>query len=284
MERTVRKVLAIVNLQKPDAGKVLDEIIGYFGARGVEVLRYAFDDKLGAEAIDDVDLAITLGGDGTLLYSAAALAERHVPILAVNLGKVGFLTEVSRGEWIEAYEEYQRCRVGVSERVMLRCEVMRGGTEVAAAEALNDAVITANGTSRLIHLALHLGGSNAGRYRADGVIVATPTGSTAYAMAAGGPILHPEMEAFILIPICPYTLSDRPLVVPAHERIEIEVEPSRRAEVILTLDGQRACELEPGDRVRYSMGREKCAIIRSDKRNFYEVLRSKLNWAGEPNA
>ena len=283
MERTVRKVLAIVNLQKPDAGKVLEEIIGYFAAKGVEVVRYTFDDKLD-EAIDDVDLAMTLGGDGTLLYSAAALAARRVPILAVNLGQVGFLTEVSRGEWAEAFEEYRHGRVGVSERVMLRCEVARGGRRVLEAEALNDAVITARGSARLIHLALHLGGSNAGRYRADGVIVSTPTGSTAYAMAAGGPILHPEMEAFVLIPICPYTLSDRPLVVPAHERIEIEVEPSRRAEVTLTLDGQRACDLEPGDRVGYSMGREKCAIIRSDRRNFYEVLRSKLNWAGEPNA
>ncbi len=284
MKRTVRKVLVIVNLQKPDAGKVFEEIIGYLDAQGIQVLRYCFDDKLSAEAIDDVDVAITLGGDGTLLHSAAALAASRVPILAVNLGQVGFLTEVSRGEWVEAFEEYRRGGVGLSERVMLRCEVVRRGAEVVAAEALNDAVISAREVSRLIHLELHLGGSNAGRYRADGVIVSTPTGSTAYAMAAGGPILHPEMEAFVLIPICPYTLSDRPLVVPAHERIEIEVEPSRRAEVILTLDGQRACELEPGDRVRYSMGREKCAIIRSDRRNFYEVLRSKLNWAGEPNA
>jgi len=284
LERSVRRVLAIVNLHKPDAGTVLGDIVSYFEARGIEVLRYAFDQELDDGAVYDVDLAITLGGDGTLLSSAAALAARRIPILAVNLGKVGFLTEVSRDEWTEAFEHYLCGRGNVSERIMLRCDVSRGGTEAFAAEALNDAVITTKGISRLIHLELRLAGSNAGRYRADGVIVSTPTGSTAYSMAAGGPILHPEMEAFLLVPICPYTLSDRPLVVPAHEAIEIVVEESRRAEVILTIDGQRAFPLEPGDRVRYSMGREKCAIIRSDRRDFYEVLRSKLNWAGEPNA
>lgn len=284
MERTVRKVLAIVNLQKPDAGAVLEHIIDYFSGQGIAVARFAFDEELDAEAIDDVDLAVTLGGDGTLLHSAAALAARRIPILAVNLGQVGFLTEVSRQEWARAFEEYRRGRLGVSERAMLHCEVFRQGGGVFVGEALNDAVITTRGISRLIHLELHLAGGSAGRYRADGVIVSTPTGSTAYAMAAGGPILHPEMEAFLLIPICPYTLSDRPLVVPAHERIEIQVERTRRAEVILALDGQRTFALEPGDRVRYSMGRQKCTIIRSDRRNFYEVLRSKLNWAGEPNA
>jgi NAD+ kinase len=284
LERPVHKVLIIVNLRKPDAGTVLADLVSYFGRRGIEVLRYTFDEPLDGSSLGGVDLAITLGGDGTLLFSAAALASRRVPILAVNLGKVGFLTEISRGEWIEAFEQYECCRIGVSERIMERCAVIRGGREVFAGEGLNDAVISTEGIARLIHLQLYLAGSAAGRYRADGVIVATPTGSTAYAMGAGGPILHPEMEAFLIVPICPYTLSDRPLVVPAHESIEIEVEESRRAAVTLTLDGQRVFSLEPGDRVRYSMGREKCAIIRSDKRNFYEVLRSKLNWAGEPNA
>ena len=263
---------------------MLAEIVSYFDALGIEVLRYSFDQQLDDAAVDDVDLAVTLGGDGTLLYSAPALAARRIPILAVNIGQVGFLTEVSRDEWAEAFEQYRSGRVGVSDRIMLRCQVTRGHREAFVGEGLNDAVITTKGISRLIHLELYLAGSHAGRYRADGVIVSTPTGSTAYSMAAGGPILHPEMEAFLVVPICPYTLSDRPLVVPAHEAIEIEVEESRRAEVILTMDGQRAFPLEPGDRVRYSMGREKCAIIRSDKRNFYEVLRSKLNWAGEPNA
>ncbi len=284
MERTVRRVLAIVNLNKPDAGTVLGDIVKYFDGLGIEVLRYSFDQPLDDEAVDGVDMAITLGGDGTLLYSAPALAARRIPILAVNLGKVGFLTEVSRDEWVEAFEQYRRCGIGVSARIMLRCDVARAGRDVFSSEGLNDAVITTKGVSRLIHLQLQLAGSEAGRYRADGVIVSTPTGSTAYSMAAGGPIVHPEMEAFLVVPICPYTLSDRPLVVPAHEAIEIRVEASRRAEVILTIDGQLAFPLEPGDRVRYSMGREKCSIIRSDKRNFYEVLRSKLNWAGEPNA
>lgn len=284
MERTVRRVLAIVNLDNAEAATVLRSIIERFGEQRIEVISYALDRQLDADAIDDVDLAVTLGGDGTLLHSAPALAARRVPILAVNLGQVGFITEVQCEEWPEAFEQYRLGCLGVSERIMVHCEVYRRGQEVFVGEALNEAVIATREVSRLIHLQLLLAGSNAGRYRADGVIVSTPTGSTAYAMAAGGPILHPEMEAFLLIPICPFTLSDRPLVVPAHERIEIEVEPARRADVTLTLDGRRTFPLAAGDRVRYSMGRQKCAIIRSDKRNFYEVLRSKLNWAGEPNA
>ena len=138
--------------------------------------------------------------------------------------------------------------------------------------------------SFIITIKLFLSGSYVGRYRADGVIVATPTGSTAYSMGAGGPILNPEMEAFVLNPICPFTLSNRPLVVRGDEKIELEVERIERTEAVLTVDGQHACQLDIGDRIVFGKLPCKSQIIRSDKRNFYEVLRSKLNWAGEPHA
>jgi NAD+ kinase len=162
--------------------------------------------------------------------------------------------------------------------------VSRQGQEIFSASGLNDAVIGTQGISRLIDLRLLLAKTQAGRYRADGLIVATPTGSTAYSMGAGGPIVHPEMEALLLNPICPFSLSNRPLVVPANEDVEILVEESRRAEMILTVDGQRTFSLQPGDRVRYGIAASRCLIIRSDRRNFYEVLRAKLHWAGAPDA
>jgi NAD+ kinase len=283
-ERTIRKVLLIVNLAKDDARAVSEDIQRSLVGRGVETLVYAFQRDLQVEEVAGVDLAITLGGDGTLLYTASLLSAYGVPILAVNLGQVGFVTEISRDEWEDVYEKYECCSLGLSQRVMLDVQVRREGRVIHNGIALNDAVIGTSGISRLIQLRLYLANSYAGRYRADGLIVATPTGSTAYSMRAGGPILHPEMEAFLLNPICPYTLSNRPLVVPATEHIEIEVEETRRADVILSLDGQLACNLAPRDRVFYGVSDSKCLIIRSDKRNFYEVLRAKLHWAGEPNA
>lgn len=284
MERSIRRVLVIVNLAKEDAKEVLEEIRRFFGSRGVETVVHAFESELPESVFAAVDMAITLGGDGTLLFSSSSLAAHGIPILAVNLGQVGFITETSRDEWVDAYEKFACCSLGVSERIMVDASVTRNGREVFRAQGLNDAVIGSQGISRLIELNLFLARSHAGRYRADGLIVATPTGATGYSMGAGGPILHPEMEAFVLNPICPFTLSNRPLVVSAGEDIEIEVEESRRAQIMLTVDGHRSFRLAPQDRVRYSRSASKCLIIRSDKRNFYEVLRAKLNWAGEPNA
>jgi NAD+ kinase len=230
------------------------------------------------------DLAITLGGDGTLLYGARVLAGTDIPILAVNLGDFGFITEISRGEWAEALDKYLAGRLGVSRRIMFDAEVRRGEEAVARFAGLNDAVIRSAVFSRIILLQMHLAQTLVVRYRADGLIVATPTGSTAYSMSAGGPILHPEMDAFVLNPICPFTLSNRPIVVPGKETLEVEVEPRQRSGVILVVDGEEACQLQGHDRVLFSRSDRHSWIILSDKRNFYEVLRAKLNWAGEPNA
>ena len=149
---------------------------------------------------------------------------------------------------------------------------------------LNEAVIGIKGISRMIRLKIFMSDTYMGRYRADGVIVATPTGSTAYSMAAGGPILHPEMEAFILTPICPFTLSNRPTVVPATEILRIEVEEPQKVEAVLTIDGQESFLLQPRDCIFVRRAPHKARIVHTDRRSFYEVLRTKLNWAGEPNA
>ncbi len=284
MSEIIRKILVIVNPLKDDAQSILHEMESYFSTRGIELEVQSIDDEPRAADLRGVDLAISLGGDGTLLSCARACLLESIPILAVNLGKFGFITEITSTEWIQTYEKFVEGKLGISERIMISAKVVRNRETIAKLVGLNDAVIGTIGVSRLIELNLFLARSYVGRYRADGVIVSTPTGSTAYSMGAGGPILHPEMEAFILNPICPFTLSNRPLVVPAEEDIELELERADRTEAVLTIDGQQPFHLNNGDRITFQALPQKSLIIRSDRRNFYEVLRSKLNWSGEPHA
>ena len=287
--REMHKVLVVINSQKDDVKSVVSSIDEFTRARGARAVFIDHTNHAGPEALADVDLAITLGGDGTLLSCARMLAQSsvrgaEVPILAVNMGDFGFITEVSRSELLDTWEKYLAGRLSIGERVMLSVAVVRDGKEIGTFLGLNEAVIGIGGISRMIRLKIYFSDQYLGRYRADGVIVATPTGSTAYSMAAGGPILHPEMEAFILTPICPFSLSNRPTVVPASVVLRIEVEEPQKAETVLTIDGQETFFLHPRDRVIIRRAEQKTLIVRTDRRGFYEVLRTKLNWAGEPNA
>jgi NAD+ kinase len=282
--REIRKVLLVINSLKTDVGSVARSIDDFVRSRGGETVAVDFAGPVDPAALDGVDLAVSLGGDGTLLACARMVAERGVPILAVNMGDFGFITEVSRSELFDAWEKFLAGELGTSERLMFSATVRRDGVEIASFTGLNDAVISTLGISRMIRLKVFLSNTDVGRYRADGVIVATPTGSTAYSMAAGGPILYPEMDAFILTPICPFTLSNRPTVVPASEILRIEVEDPQKTEVALTVDGQVSLTLAPRDCVLIRRAAKKALIVRSDKRGFYEVMRTKLNWSGEPNA
>jgi NAD+ kinase len=283
-QRDIRKVLIVVNSLKEDAGSVLGAVTDFARRRGCQTVTVDFAQVVPTESLDGVDLAVSLGGDGTLLSCARMLADRQVPILAVNMGDFGFITEVSRSELVETWEKYLSGVLGVSERLMLSVSVQREGKETATFIGMNEAVVSVTGKSRMIRLKLFLSDLYLGRYRADGLIVATPTGSTAYSMAAGGPILHPEMEAFVLTPICPFTLSNRPTVIPSTEILRVEVEEAQKAEIVLTVDGHDTAPLTPRDAVLVRRAPCKALIIRSDKRSFYEVLRRKLHWTGEPNA
>jgi len=283
-QRELRRVLIVVNSRKDRVSTVVDAVESFVRARGGETVRMDFTTPAPPEALQGLDLAVSLGGDGTLLSCARLVAARGVPILAVNLGDIGFITEVGRDELIPACEDFLSGAATFSERLMLAVSVRRGAGEVSSFTGLNDAVVSTTGISRMIRLRVQLSDTPVGRYRADGVIVATPTGSTAYSMAAGGPIVYPEMEAFILTPICPFTLGNRPTVVPATEQLEIEVEPGQKTGVALTVDGQETVPLQAGDRVVIRRSPRKALIVRSRRRGFYEVLRTKLHWAGEPNA
>lgn len=280
----VSSVLIIANTGKPESKPLAKEMADYLVARGIACQSFLYEGVATEIPLEhDIDLAMTLGGDGTVLFASRVLAAAAVPILPVNLGDFGFISEIGRTEWIEAFEAYRRGDLIAGSRLVIRVCVRRGGGEICNFRGLNDAVVSSEGISRMVHLDVRLGSQHLGSYRADGVIVATPTGSTAYSAAAGGPILHPEMDALILNPICPFTLSHRPIVLPATEEITVRVAERQRTEVALTVDGQSLSPLEPGDEITVSTGAERARIVRSDQRTFYEVLRSKLNWSGGPH-
>jgi NAD+ kinase len=282
--REIHTVLTVINSRKDDVQSVVRSIADFAEGHGMRTVSLDFSNHATPESIADADLAIALGGDGTLLSCARMLADRDVPILAVNMGDFGFITEVSKTELLDAWQGFLDGRLGVSERLMLAVEVRRDGAVIGSFRGLNEAVVGIKGISRMIRLKIYLSDAYMGRYRADGVIVATPTGSTAYSMAAGGPILHPEMEAFLITPICPFTLSNRPMVVPADEVLRVDVEEPQKVDVALTIDGQESFPLLPRDSIWIRQAPCKAKIVRTDKRTFYDVLRTKLNWTGEPHA
>ncbi|TVR32265.1 MAG: NAD(+)/NADH kinase [Spirochaetaceae bacterium] len=284
MKFNIKSVLVIANLSKPHAERITEEIRDYLEQQGIEVVAFGFRGKTADPELDHYDLAISLGGDGTVLYSSRIVCAREIPILPVNLGDFGFITEVTQDEWRDAFERYRNGQIEAGPRLLIDVSVERNGRKIAAYIGLNDAVVSAAGISKIVKLTVRLREASLGRYRADGMIVATPTGSTAYSAAAGGPILYPEMDALILNPICPFTLSHRPIVLPPDEVVTMSVDDDQRTSVMMTVDGQSELQLEPGDRITVRTASRKAYIIRSNKRTFYEVLRSKLNWSGGPDA
>ncbi len=284
MNRDISKVIIVANLQKEGASLLVEDISTYLHNLNIEVVVFAYSGKSEIPELETADLVFSLGGDGTVLFCSRIVESMSIPILAVNIGDFGFITEISKQEWESAFIKYQNGQLDLSRRVMIKVMVERNGERVAFHTGLNDAVISSNGISNIIKLNLKINETDLGKYRADGIIVATPTGSTAYSISAGGPILDPEMEALIINPICPFTLSNRPIVVSGNEVVQISVEEGQRTDVILSVDGQDAYPLIAGDVVIVERSQTKALLIRSDKRNFYDILRSKLNWSGGANA
>jgi NAD+ kinase len=224
-----------------------------------------------------VQLLIALGGDGTLLSAARALGGHKVPILAVNVGGLGFLTSVTLDEMFPVLEKVLAGQHQTSERMMLDAEILCNGKAAERQTALNDAVANKAALARMLIFDVYIDSHHVGRYRADGLIVATPTGSTAYSLAAGGPIVHPDLEAFVITPICPHMLTNRPLVIPDTARVEIDFSAGEEP-VYLTLDGQTGFQLGPKDRVAITKSSHRVAFIRPTQKTYFEILRSKLRW------
>jgi NAD+ kinase len=274
---------------KPDAAEaqsVILQLLDFFASRGITVVLeketagLVPSASLAAARKSDlpgqVDLLIVLGGDGTLLSMARAVGDLGVPILGVNLGGLGFLTATTLEEMLPALDTLLDGGMEVEERMLLSARLVRGGQAIGEHIALNDVVITKSAMSRIIDLSVSVGGRHAISYRADGLIISTPTGSTAYNLSAGGPILFPTMDAVVLTPIAPHTLSNRPIVVPAAQRIEVTLRVEQ--DVMLTMDGQVGVPLREGDAVEVQKAVPRIRLVRFPQKDFFSVLRTKLKW------
>lgn len=230
------------------------------------------------EIRDQAELVVVLGGDGTLISVARLMSGKDVPILGVNLGSLGFLTETTVEEM---YLRLEKCLEGnprVSDRMMLEVTVYRDGKEIERCHVLNDAVINKGALARIIDLETKVNCHVLTTFKADGLIVSTPTGSTGYSMSAGGPIIHPQMCCIVITPICPHTLTNRPIVISDDSTVSIVVASSFDEKVYLTLDGQVGVELTEGDTIEIRRALKTIALVMSKDRDYFEVLRTKLKW------
>jgi NAD+ kinase len=246
-----------------------------WGQAGLDPARLVLDAELGTSE-PPADLCLVLGGDGTLLHAARRVGLRGTPILGINLGSLGFLTAHPVPAAAAAVQAFLAGALMPDQRLMLEAELWRGGTLLAQNTVLNDAVVAKGALARIMDMRLRVGDQDAGPIKADGLIVATPTGSTAYSLSAGGPILHPSLEAFVIAPICPHTLTLRPTVVPAARPITITLEDAEDAH--LTLDGQVGFQLLPGDQVRLRQAEARITLLQQPGLDFFALLQQKLHW------
>jgi NAD+ kinase len=280
------KKIGIIAKNIPAAQKAVKKLAAWLEKRGKKV----FIDRETAAALAMqgydrtelpalVEMLIVLGGDGTLLSAARYVADAHtsVPIFGVNLGSLGFMAEVSLDELYRNLEKAIAGQLEAEERIMLSVSVIRNGRRLARYRVLNDAVINKGALARMMGLNVSVNGSLLTKLRADGLIVATPTGSTAYSLAAGGPIIHPTIHCFVVTPICPHTLSNRPIALPDSVVVTARL-TSKSEEVTLTLDGQMGFPLELHDTVEIKKSPHKMKFIKHPARSYYEILRTKLRW------
>jgi len=251
------------------------ELAETWAQAGLDPTRLALDPDLGASS-PVADLCLVLGGDGTLLHAARRVGMRGTPILGINLGSLGFLTAHPVSETAGAVQAFLAGTLVADRRPTLEVELWRGDRLLTRQTVLNDAVVAKGALARIMDMHLRVGDQDAGPIKADGLIVATPTGSTAYALSAGGPILHPSLEAFVIAPICPHTLTLRPSVVPASQPISITLEEAEDAH--LTLDGQIGHHLLPGDEVRLRQAQTRITLLQRPGLDFFALLQQKLHW------
>ena len=287
----IRRIGVVVKPHHPDAFKTLCQLVAWLAARDITLVAGPEIDNAGieretgcrveiiprAELAASVDLMVVLGGDGTMIATARLVGDREIPVLGINYGHLGYLTEFRTEEMLGALEEIIAGNYRLDRRVMLDAELVRGDETLLSNRVLNDAVISKSALARIIEIEARLNNRFVNSFRADGLIVSTPTGSTAYNLSAGGPVVYPSMNAVILTPICPHTLSNRPLVVPDDAEIELRL-LTPHEEVALTLDGQVGFDLAVNDRVLIRKSRTTFNLVQPSTRNYFDVLRDKLRW------
>jgi len=287
----MKRIGIIAKQNKPEAVTLTGRLVEWLQPKGVEVyieegiekslrpnLRAPFLNPVKREEIPShAEMIIVLGGDGTLLSVARLVGSHEVPILGVNLGGLGFLTEITLEELYRVLERVIQGDFVTDERVVFHAAVIRRGERLVEFIVLNDAVINKGALARIIDLETTINGEYLTTFKSDGLIISTPTGSTAYNLSAGGPIVYPSLHCIIITPICPHTLTNRPIVIP--DDVEVRaILKSKQQEVILTLDGQQGFVLEFGDVVEVKKAEGKILLIKSPYRHYFEVLREKLKW------
>lgn len=282
----MKRLGIVAKTDREEARTVVPQLLEWCAARGIQpileketagVCPQATCGVVGrSELPSHSDLLLVLGGDGTLLSMARMVGDLGVPILGVNLGGLGFLTALTLDELFPALEAYLRDELVIEDRMLLEARVYRQGERLGEYAALNDVVITKSAMSRIIRLEVAVDGDFATGYRADGLILSTPTGSTAYCLSAGGPIVFPTMDAVVLTPICSHTLTNRPIVLPATQRISITLLTDQ--DVMLTLDGQVGFALKANDTVEVRRAAARTRLLRVPQKHFFSVLRTKLKW------
>jgi NAD+ kinase len=276
---TIRRVGIVVKERLPGADEDLARLTAWLRERGVEAVT---DRQTPRERMPgEVDLVVVLGGDGTLLAMADRIGQagRDIPILGVNFGSLGFLTEIRIDELYPSLETVLNGSAHYDERLMLDAEATRAGQPPDRRIVLNDVVFTKTALSRMIELSVSVSGSFVTRVKADGLIIASPTGSTAYNLAAGGPIVHPVVDALVLTPIAPHTLTNRPVIIPASAVVDVQpLIDSEHDDVFVTYDGQTGYKLRQGDAVRVQRAKQPLRLVKAPARSYFEVLREKLKW------
>lgn len=271
MDATLLRLLA--HLKQYDIHVMVDQA----AAKICQHPGYCLEDML-----DVIDLAIVIGGDGTLLHTGRILANYDIPLLGINLGRLGFLVDVSPEDMTDAVDQVLAGKYRSEKRSLLKAAVYRGEQCLGEEDALNDVVFHVRNEVRMIEFTTHINGDFVNTQRADGIVIATPTGSTAYSLSSGGPILHPGLDAMVLVPICPHTLSHRPVVIQGHDIIRIALCEGRNSDARVSFDGQSHIDIIPGDYAIIEKKQRSMTLLHPENHNYYHILRAKLHWSVQP--
>ncbi len=288
-QQTFNTIGLIGKQNDPRVGEALESLSHYLLEQGLAV----YLDEVNADTIsgqpleicsrteigERCDLALVVGGDGTLLNAARALADHNVPLAGVNLGRLGFLTDISHNNMIDCLSNILLGDYISEERFLLNSTVIRQGEKLNEASAFNDVVIHKWNVARMIELETYINGKLVNQQRSDGLIIATPTGSTAYALSAGGPIIDPTLNALLLVPVCPHTMSNRPIVISGDNEVEVVICERNHDNAQVTCDGQISFGLSSGDRIQIKKKAQSIQLIHPAQHDHYEILRAKLHWA-----
>jgi len=288
------KTIGLIGKKNPnaDVGETLSNLCNYLQDRGLKVFVDSNNSKASPlhntdtlsrqEMGEQCDLVIVLGGDGTLLSAARSLARYDVPVVGVNLGTLGFLTDIPATHITERLSDILDGKYRSEQRMFLHVSIMRDGEEINESIAFNDVVVHKWEEARMLEFETVIDGLYVNKQRSDGLIISTPTGSTAYALSGGGPIVQPSLNAFVLVPICPHTLSQRPLVIDGNSVVDLTISASGHARAQVTCDGQINLGLMAGDKITISRLDANITLIHPEDYSYYEILRAKLHWGGHP--